>query len=115
MKPIGGITLEESVKALQDVFVDHDQKGEPMRLIDADSLETHEIYEGEWKMVVYADDIDAAPTVEAKPVRHGKWIDTPNYYQRWKCSLCGCHTRDAAPNYCPNCGAKMEVDDERPD
>ena len=24
MKPIGGTTLEESVKALQDVFIDHD-------------------------------------------------------------------------------------------
>ena len=38
----------------------------------------------------------------------GHWIDTDNYYQRWKCSECGCHTRDAEPNYCPNCGAKME-------
>ena len=38
----------------------------------------------------------------------GKWIDTDNYYQRWKCSVCGCHTRDAKPPYCPNCGAKME-------
>lgn len=39
----------------------------------------------------------------------GHWIDTDNYYQRWKCSECGCHTRDAEPNYCPNCGAKMEM------
>lgn len=42
-----------------------------MRLIDADTLETHEIYEGEWVRVVYADDIDDAPTIEAEPVRHG--------------------------------------------
>ena len=43
-------------------------------------------------------------------LRHqkGHWIDTDNYYQRWKCSECGCyHTRDAEPNYCPSCGAKM--------
>jgi len=38
----------------------------------------------------------------------GHWIDTDNYYQRWKCSECGCHTRDAEPNYCPHCGTKME-------
>ena len=39
--------------------------------------------------------------------KKGEWIDTDNYYQRWKCSECGCHTRDAKPNYCPNCGADM--------
>ena len=38
----------------------------------------------------------------------GHWIDTDNYYQRWKCSECGCHTRDVEPNYCPHCGTKME-------
>lgn len=38
----------------------------------------------------------------------GHWIDTDNYYQRWKCSECGYHTRDAEPNYCPHCGTKME-------
>ena len=48
-----------------------------------------------------------AEALEAES-KHGKWIDTPNYYQRWKCSLCGCHTRDAVPNYCPNCGARMD-------
>ena len=44
----------------------------------------------------------------AEPERKtGHWIDTDNYYQRWKCSECGCYTRDAEPNYCPNCGAEM--------
>lgn len=33
------------------------------RLIDADILETHECYDGEWQEVVYKDDIDNAPTV----------------------------------------------------
>ena len=33
------------------------------RLIDADALETHECYDGEWEEVVYKDDIDAAPTI----------------------------------------------------
>lgn len=47
------------------------------------------------------------PSAEPKR-KTGHWIDTDNYYQRWKCSECGCHTRDAEPKYCPNCGAKME-------
>lgn len=51
--------------------------------------------------------IKALPSVTPTQMT-GKWIDTDNYYQRWKCSECGCHTRDAEPNYCPNCGAKME-------
>ena len=46
-------------------------------------------------------------SVDVRSVVRGKWIDTDNYYQRWKCSVCGCHTRDAAPNFCPNCGANM--------
>ena len=53
-------------------------------------------------------EIDNLPSVEPER-KTGHWIDTDNYYQRWKCSECGCHTRDAKPNYCPNCGAKMEM------
>ena len=52
------------------------------------------------------DIIEAMPS--AKPEKKiGHWIDTDNYYQRWKCSECGYHTRDAEPNYCPNCGTEM--------
>ena len=49
------------------------------------------------------------PAADVRPVVRGKWIDTDNYYQRWKCSVCGCHTRDAEPNFCPNCGAQMDM------
>ena len=52
--------------------------------------------------------IKSLPSAEPER-KKGRWIDTDNYYQRWKCSECGCHTRDAEPNYCPNCGAKMEM------
>lgn len=60
----------------------------------------------------YESKVDALPSIEAELVKRGHWIDTPNYYQRWKCSLCGCHTRDAAPNYCSNCGADMREEEE---
>jgi hypothetical protein len=54
------------------------------------------------------EEIRAIPAADVTPVVHGRWIDTDNYFQRWKCSACGCHTRDAAPNFCSNCGAKMD-------
>lgn len=66
-----------------------------------------------------ADMISDAPTVDAEPVRHGKYIGTeydgyadgcPVYYE-WKCSECGCVFEEEEPtyNYCPHCGAKMDA------
>ena len=67
--------------------------------------------------------IDDAPTIEAVPVRHGKWIDTETFNRPWfrhhifKCSVCG-NTLDmdgvnagrGDANYCPDCGAKMDAE-----
>ena len=61
----------------------------------------------DWEPEYAADRLSEIPAADVRPVVRGKWIDTDNYYQRWKCSACGCHTRDAAPNFCPNCGADM--------
>jgi hypothetical protein len=57
--------------------------------------------------MAFVEMIKELPTADVRPVVRGRWIDTDNYYQRWKCSACGCHTREAAPNFCPNCGADM--------
>lgn len=57
------------------------------------------------------------PTIDAEPVRHGKFIGTeydgyadgnPVYYE-WKCSECGCVFEEEEPTYryCPYCGARM--------
>ena len=44
--------------------------------------------------------------------KHGKWIETeykPHVY--CKCSLCGHRERiNDKSNYCPNCGAKMDLE-----
>ena len=58
--------------------------------------------------------IDDAPTIEAEPVRRGKWTThrTLTHDGEWYCSAC-----DYEPTvfentpYCPNCGAKMETGD----
>jgi hypothetical protein len=50
------------------------------------------------------------PTVEAVPVRRGKWIERWfGYGYKVRCSKCGC-LDDKRTDYCPNCGAKMEHD-----
>ena len=63
------------------------------------------------------------PTIDAEPVRHGKWIIRDNPGTGWyrvTCSECGEDVTATAPcigfypnarvtwNYCPNCGAKMD-------
>jgi len=52
------------------------------------------------------------PAADVAPVRHGRWVDG-------KCDNCGEHapywclaTTFHESNFCPNCGAKMEVQDE---
>lgn len=105
-----------------------------MRLIDADWLEglllAHEqnarSIEKSGKKVsfTYADgirtvyaDVGLCPTVDAKPVRHGRWIEQDGFDgdEYYDCSLCGNSwtiidgtPQDNGMNYCPNCGAKMD-------
>lgn len=102
------------------------------RLIDANALKDKSYETGRWMpvRVVNVEDIDAAPTVEAQPVRHGRWI--PKYVgavvTKFQCSECprtvevandyfGKPTKFASSKYpyC-HCGTKMdlEVQDEQP-
>lgn len=105
-----------------------------MRMIDADALKaklkigtntaTYSDYCNGYSDArqVDLDAIDAAPTIDAEPVRHGRWIDTPLPNSRVaKCSLCGFWQRtngddktgkhlihNAIYRYCAGCGAKMD-------
>lgn len=83
-----------------------------MRLIDADRLKGY-LYENYVMYDHTLADIDAQPTVDAEPVRHGHWIGEYG----WVCSECGYRIANwkfsSEYLYCPNCGAKMdEVKDE---
>lgn len=61
--------------------------------------------------------IGLMPEIEAEPVMHGKWINAYDTHggSYYKCSRCACYiekiffANDYEVNYCPNCGAKMEV------
>lgn len=57
------------------------------------------------------DIIEAAPTIEAEPVKHGRWIFGSSNTSSWmKCSEClkSQSGQTATFSYCPNCGAKMD-------
>ena len=53
--------------------------------------------------------VEIQPAADVAPVRHGQWIDSLARITPY-CSACGhshrCLIR--TPNYCPNCGAKMD-------
>ena len=97
-----------------------------MKLIDADALDAemyHKSFEvddgrnvwnsGLWiRYKIFEEAIRDAPTIDAVPVRHGKWIDETFkpyglVHHPFKCNLCGDHAEFSSP-YCPNCGARMD-------
>lgn len=83
-----------------------------MRLVDADALLENKfeaIDYGDPIEVVEVSDIDDAPTIEAEPVRHGKWV-----YDILNMNLCTCCLESFSKKltkkfiYCPSCGARMD-------
>lgn len=97
-----------------------------MELIDRESLvkwlkdagwylHTLEGTKSERKMLgKIIDHVEAMPTVDAEPVKRGKWLSfTDDGEQYEACSECE-YTKliGGANSWCPACGAKMEVDGE---
>lgn len=59
--------------------------------------------------------IKTAPAADVAPVVHGEWVDTPDGTATI-CSYCkadwNVFDNDTYRfNYCPNCGAKMDLED----
>lgn len=110
------------------------EKGENMRLIDADALAEHKFkgiadwppteaisWQRGWNDAIDTI-IEAQPTVEvvldfhAQTPRHGHWVDMGDFES---CSVCnGTHLKEyqtyygkclwVKMDYCPHCGAKMD-------
>ena len=59
--------------------------------------------------------IRSAPVADAEPVVHGRWIsDGDGYHWTYNCSICA--WKDGYPfnerhNFCPHCGAKMDLEE----
>lgn len=92
------------------------------RLIDANKLDLSKIYTYFGGVVLIEDVqkwIEEAPTIEAEPVRPGRWI--PYCIQSgpligctgYRCSCCGREEEDNGEPYC-HCGAKMDAKEETP-
>lgn len=64
-----------------------------------------------------ADELEKLPAADVAPVRHGRWISIICSYGTPKCSVCDWsipYSEDSrldATNYCPNCGAKMDLEE----
>ena len=64
----------------------------------------------EWLANCIDDVIDEQPTIEAEPIKHGRWERYLKEGLPWKCSECGSRYT-VQWNYCPNCGARMDGKD----
>lgn len=71
-----------------------------MRLIDADAL--CEGRASDDPVVIAA---KSAPTIDAEPVRYGRWVSSP--FGLYACSVCGVNDLFGLSSNCPNCRAKM--------
>ena len=83
-----------------------------MRPIDADALIEEALAEGAYGYVD-AEQIADAPTLDVAPVRHGRIIETiGDGHMKRVFSCCGEDFTELTcwmtPNYCPNCGAKID-------
>ena len=63
-------------------------------------------------------DLRDMKAADVAPVRNGRWEKVAwwqhqNRYECNECSLCGCRVKPKFTyNYCPHCGAKMDLPDE---
>ena len=56
--------------------------------------------------------INDAPTVDAVPVVHGRWVCLEPEIGYFACSECDHRILRAECNHCPNCGARMDLKEE---
>lgn len=96
----------------------------------ADYIKQEDVYqyldnEVEWKVNqdrLYAlEVINDFPTADVVEVRHGRWMTTDAYPHHLYCSVCyktyaknakWVNELDLPTNYCPNCGAKMDLEEQ---
>lgn len=73
------------------------------------------------RVTVDADDVnfgvDKIPSADVAPVRHGRWIERKSFHAEGgivaKCSACQKDVQYLGNplKFCPNCGAKMDLED----
>ena len=75
-----------------------------------------------WLPEMSEEEFDAFPATDVAEVRHGRWMTTDAYPHHLYCSVCyktyaknakWVNELDLPTNYCPNCGARMDKEDEQ--
>ena len=103
-------------------MVEQGKEGLTMRLIDADAPALIARINNSFGPVtrfIIKNILKNAPTIEAEPVRYGRWIDAycGKYANaKYICSCCGkrAHSDDwkwELSDFCPHCGAKMDKEE----
>lgn len=81
-------------------------------LLDSDVLRASKTASVIYDQIMY--DIEHIPAADVAEVKHGKWIEYLPVLRvgnlQIGCSECGL-TNDFKTSYCPNCGAKMDLED----
>jgi len=63
-------------------------------------------------MVVRKETIDRIPAAEVAPVVHGRWKKINPYKTKYECSECGATWPDYQSDFCQDCGARMDGENE---
>lgn len=114
MSDSGKVAVQQIIGAVEDM-VENEPCEDCISLNKLDDIITKAIDESEnqtecqtlrWVLDVMSE----LPSVVPKQ-KVGRWIDI-GFSDVVKCSKCN-EMLDFKPNYCPNCGAKMEVEDEK--
>lgn len=61
-------------------------------------------------------DFEAIPAADVEPVRHGRWVPSKFRNEIERCSKCKKvfrHPSFYGYKFCPNCGAKMDLEDKK--
>ena len=114
------ITVMKDADGTKEIFTVHTENGKKV-LTMAEYIEREDLLElyrmddpvlnknGHVPLPVIRQNIMDIPAADVATVRHGRWNDSLARITPY-CSVCGhshrCLIR--TPNYCPNCGAKMD-------
>lgn len=115
MRPIDADTLEREYRRQFESVYKHTRD----TVLPSDFyIERKAAYDRElvrMEMEAFCEFLKSRPTIDAEPVRHGRWdtVNDGHGGELMECSHCRFAFRRLHPRrYCPNCGAKMRGENE---
>lgn len=104
--PVGLFMFEETL-CLKTEYAN------PQGGVEAYIVSSGEVFWGRAKTQEERNNLDVTP-VNADNLRpHGRWIAQDETLTKFMCSACEAKNYDGHEKFCPNCGAKMDLEDDR--